>query len=184
MKKILTWFSSIEKSIFGDKVVSNDYFATITIMIAALSGALMGGGDFLREMDLFDGNVNEFATYALLIGLITLNIGESIMVSKTVGAGFGRSFILLAAIPLAAVIGYIVAVIVFIIIMLYIVLIAISVALGGSSSGSGKKKRGVLSDGTEVVQTGSGFLGDTEWTSTDGTRRFSGQEGSSSVTEK
>ncbi len=184
MKKILTWFSSIEHSIFGDKVVSNDYFATISIMVAALSGAFLGGGDFLHEWDIIDSNLNEFATYALLIGLITVNIAESIMASRTVGAGFGRSFILIAAIPLAAAIGYVVAVIVFIIIALYIILIAISVALGGSSSGSGKKKRGILSDGTEVVQTGSGFLGDTEWTSTDGTRRFSGQEGSSTLTEK
>ena len=43
MKKInLNWFNSIEEKIWGEEVVSNPYFATVSIYLAALLGALIG----------------------------------------------------------------------------------------------------------------------------------------------
>ncbi len=181
MKKMLTWFSSIEHSIFGENVESNDYFSTISIMFAALLGAVWGGSGFLYNWDIIDVDIDPIAIYAFGIVLISMNIAESIMAAKTAGAGIGRSLILLVAIPLAAAVGYAVAVIVFVIILLWIILLAFSIALSGGS-GSGKK-RGILSDGTEVEQTGSGLLGERYYRSTDGSRKFEGHAGSNNVTE-
>ncbi len=151
MKKILTWFSSIEQSIFGDKIESNDYFATISIMFAAFTGALLGGGDFLYNWDIINSRLDSTATFSFLVILASMNIAESIMAAKTAGAGIGRSLILLVAIPLAAAVGYAVAVIVFVIILLWIILLAFSIALsgGGSKSGSGGSSWG--SGGDEDV---------------------------------
>ncbi len=181
MKNILTWFNSIEQSIFGDKIESNVYFSTISIMFAALTGAMLGGGDILYSWDIISDKMNPTATYSFLVILASLNIAESIMAAKTVGTGFFRTLLVTVAIPLAAAIGYAVAVIVFIIILLWLILLGFSVALGGGS-GSGKK-RGILSDGTEVEETGSGLLGEKYYKSTDGSRKFQGQSGSDHVTE-
>ena len=50
----ITFFHALEAKIWEDKVEANPYLATLSILIAAVSGALVGGSDTLRNW--FDWN--------------------------------------------------------------------------------------------------------------------------------
>ncbi len=158
MKKI-TWFSSIEEKIWGDKIESNRYLATLSIMTAAVLGAFLGGSSALNDM--FDWSV-EFTVPALAGALCifaSINMAESIWACPTIGITVARTALVTLLIALAAVVGAVVAVVVIVIVCLWLLLMVASVALGGSSGSSGKR-RGTLDDGTEVEESGRGLTGE------------------------
>ncbi len=177
MKKILTWFNNYDRSFFGDKIECNDYFATVSIMISALSGGAVG------LMSITDGDMDSVAVFMAVnaVSFIILNVAESIMTAKDTRTIILRSLLMTLAIALASAVGYFAAMVVVIIVAIWLILLAISLIFsGGSSSG---RRRGTLSDGTEVEETGSGLLGEKYYTSKDGSRRFEGHSGSDSVKE-
>ncbi len=151
MKKILTWFNSIDRMIFGDDLELNEYFSTLSILFAALCGAVWGGSDFL------DASVDGFGACAFIITLAALNVGESIMASSQAGIVIGRSFIVILAVTLATAAGYILSVVALAILALTAALFVLSIALklmfGASLFGSGGSPSGSGSHSTQHVNT-------------------------------
>ncbi len=170
MKLLFTWFKAIDNRIWGEKVDSNDYFATCSIMVAALIGAIYGGGTVLNEW--FDWNTINWAPISVICvivdGLFACNVCESIIVSDSIGSSVGRSMLLMLAMALAAAAGYILAVVVVIIICLILGCIAIYVVGGILSAGSGSSgATHRLDDGTDVKES-RGLLGEKYYKSNDG----------------
>ncbi len=132
IKKSISWFSLIEESIWGGKVESNRYFATISIMFSAVIGAFIGGSGFLEDnFDLsfsFGGNT---LPAVLLFGAVIsiLNIAESVLACKSVGAVFARSGLLLAMVPAAYALGYALSIVVIIIVSLVLAVLVLSFVL-------------------------------------------------------
>ncbi len=178
MKEKITWFYTIEKDWWGDKVQSNPYFATLSLMFAALLGALTGGGNTLNSW--FDWNTEVVLLTSLgVVGLIAVyNVGESILAAQNNKVATLRAIVLLAAMFLAFGVGYLMAVVVLILVALWLGVTFLSAA---SSGGSSKGKKYTLDDGTEVVRE-TGLLGEESFREKYGSRTFE-RTGSDEVRE-
>lgn len=168
MKEKLTWFYAFEKELWGDKVASNPYLATLSLLFCALLGALVGGGNTLHSWFNTDTQVLLLTTLGV-VGLIAVyNVGESILVSQTHGIAAARSTLLLLGCALLFGIGYVMAVVVMILVAAWLILAGVSGALSGSGS---KGKKYTLDDGTEVVRE-TGLMGEESFREKYGSRRF------------
>lgn len=136
MKKInINWFHSIEEKIWGDMMVSNPYFATVCIYVAALSGALLGGGNALS--DIFDWNlkVSLLGTLGFLWILWSLNVAESVFSCSKPLPIVWRSLLILLFIVLAFILGFAASIIIIgiitIVFIIWILITAFTIMLGG-----------------------------------------------------
>lgn len=168
MKKKITWFYTIEKGWWGDKVQSNPYLASLSLMFAALLGALVGGGNTLHSW--FNANTQFMLLTALgTVCIIAIyNVGESIIAAQNGKVATLRAIVLLVGTLLAFGIGYLMAVVVLILVALWLGVTFLSAA---SSGGSSKGKKYTLDDGTEVVRE-TGILGEESFREKYGSRRF------------
>lgn len=149
MKTKITWFWTWEKKIWGDKVNANQYFATLSILFAAMLGACVGGGMVFHEGFGWNTDTNLVAIGALLILLWGYNIAESIVASETAMIALWRSLLIMTCILMAFTIGVIASVVVIILVTIWFVLLLIGSLLSGSGhSSSGNRSRGA-SDGVE-----------------------------------
>lgn len=169
MKKKITWFYTLEKGWWGDKVQSNPYLATISLMFVALLGALTGGGNTLNSW--FDWNTEVVLLTTLgVVGLITVyNVGESILAAQNGKVAMLRAVVLLLGMLLAFGVGYLMAVVVLVIVAIWFVFTFLTGALAGAGSKKGTKY--TLDDGTEVVRE-TGLCGEETFREKYGSRTF------------
>ena len=117
MKNLLSIVWTFDRKIWGDKVNSNPYFATICMLLAALTGALQGGTYILRNILDMNLNMNPVASIGFCAFIFGLNMYESIIASEDSGTAFQRILLMLAMTAGLATIGYVAsAVILFLVI--------------------------------------------------------------------
>lgn len=147
----ITFFHAIELKIWKDNISdANPYLGTISILIVALSGAMIGGSYIFQTWFGLSGNIKLLSEITTIIVLCGLNIGESIIASKTALIAIFRSLLLLVLMAVAFCLGYAAAVVVIAIVTVILFLMAltelIKVAFGSGNnvtvteSGSGVKK--------------------------------------------
>lgn len=137
-KNNINWFHSIEEKIWGDAMVSNPYFATVCIYVAAIAGALLGGGNAFSEMFDWNLRVSLLGTLGFLWTLWTLNVAESVFSCAKPLPIVWRSLLIFLFIVLAFILGVAASLIiigiitiVFIIWLLITLITAFSMMLGG-----------------------------------------------------
>lgn len=166
MKERITWFWDIDKRIWNDKIEANAYLATLSIMFVGLLGALSGGGRVFHEWFDWDTATNNVSMVALLILIWGLNLGESIIASKTALTALWRSLLLLVILLSVFAIGFIASVVVLFLVAAWVVLMVLSGALSGASKSSGGKGA-VLDDGTKLTNQ-KGILGEDNYSDSSG----------------
>lgn len=140
MKDKINWFYAFDKKYDID---SNPYFATISIMLAALFGAMQGAGNTLHEWFDWDLDVNTIVVIGMLLNIYGLNIAESIMASKRASTAISRAVVLFLSLALAWIIGNAVAIFVLLIVALIVGILIIilfgkaglSMVFGGNGGG-------------------------------------------------
>ncbi len=158
MKNKLNLLVSLDERLWGGQVESNKYFATLSMLLAALLGIVLGGGQMIASMFDADMDISMASMVALLIVVVCLNIGESIMVSATPKIAFSRSLLVTAIIVGALVLGFVGSIIVVILIVLYLLLMILLGVLGAKSGSRGFSGSGGSSDDSsgEGIELGSG----------------------------
>lgn len=146
----ITFFHALEAKIWKDEVEANPYLATLSILVVAVSGALVGGSHTLRNWFEWNFYVSMIGTIGACIFLWGYNLAESILASKTALIAILRSLLLLVLMAVAFCLGYAAAVVVITIVTVILFLMAltelIKVAFGSGNnvtvteSGSGVKK--------------------------------------------
>lgn len=160
MKEKITWFWAWEKRIWGDKIETNCYLATLSILFAAVMGACLGGGRIFHEWFGWDSAPNVIAVGYLLILILGMNFCETVVASKPGWVILWRSLLVMTCILAAFAIGVIASVVVIFLVTAWLVLMLIGTLLSGSGGSGSKKKRYTLDDGTEVEKE-SGLFGST-----------------------
>ena len=160
MNKI-TWFYNWEKRLWGDKTEANRYFATISILFAALLGAIFASGELIAEVANVNSETPLVVIFALAAVVYSLNVAESVMATTTAGTAFGRSALLLLCMAVGLVVGVVAAVVVALIIGIFFIVLAIGGMLSGgsksgSTSGSNPGMYGYDENGSQVNLTDEG----------------------------
>lgn len=158
MKKYLYLYNNLEKKLWGDKVRSNIYLASVTILLAGLCGVFGAGGDsvVMVVMGSSDFTLSNYCGgIFMLVMLWGLDVYESIVVSETVGIALKRSLLLLGIMLAAFFLGILLSIVVITIVAFVIGLFIMSVAFSaasGSMSGEGSSS----SSGTSCLPDESG----------------------------
>ncbi len=144
MKEKITWFWAWEKRIWDDKVETNRYMATLSILFAAVMGACLGGGRVFYEWFGWDSVPNIVAQGYLLIVIVGMNLCESVIASRSGKVILWRSLLVAGCILAAFAIGVIASVVVIFLVTVWFVLSLIGSLLSGSGSrrSSGSRSSG------------------------------------------
>ena len=140
MKNKMTWFYTIDKKIWGDRIETNPYLGTLSLMFAALMGAIYGSAEALNSM--FDwGTVgNVVQCISMLVYVWVFNVAESVIASANWKVATLRSLLLLLGFVLMYVIGVVMALVVIGIIILWLALLVITGVLKASIAPGGMIK--------------------------------------------
>lgn len=142
IKDKITFFYYWEEKMWDEKVDANKYFATLSILMAAITGALTGGGSALKGIFGADTEISTTASIGLCILMWGLNMAESIVASTDVWTAVKRSLLMLVCIAGAYFAGFLLAVVVIIIVAIVIAIFIGITILGvvfGDSSSKGKQ---------------------------------------------
>ena len=82
VQNVLSFFQRIENSIWGEQIVSNKYFASLSIILVALIGALVTGGKILNSNPDLDIEVSLYSAITTVLVIAVLNIYESIIAAE------------------------------------------------------------------------------------------------------
>lgn len=138
MNEKMTWFWNWEKKIWGDRVETNRYFATLCIMFAAIIGACVGGGNIFHAWFNWKTDVNLVTMGFFLIMIWGCNLCESIIASQTALTALWRSLLILVCLAGAFAAGVVTSVVVIVLVIAWLALLALSIfASGGRSRSSG-----------------------------------------------
>lgn len=160
MKEAIAWFYTIDKKLWGDKIETNPYFATLSILFVALVGACSGAGRIFYEWFDWDVATNNVAMAYLFILIWGMNLCESIVASESTWIGLWRPLLMLLIFALVFAFGFIASVVVIFLVTAWVVLMLAGALLSGSGGGNSKKKRYSLNDGTEVEEESDGVYRD------------------------
>lgn len=105
IKDMSTWFYAMEKKEDSD-TAANRYFATLSIMFAAIAGAVIGAGGLLHSWFDWNTELDKTAVYGVLIVVCGVNLTESVLATKTAGKAAMRSFLLVFFMTAAYWLGY------------------------------------------------------------------------------
>lgn len=156
LKDKLNWFAVIDEALWGDTLEVNRYLTSISIMVAAIGGALLGVDS------VFGSEIgrNPVAAVGALILMWGICVAETVMCSRSIKTTILRSLMLLVAFPLVFGFGILASIIVMIVIAIWLILLFASGFLraglssgSGSSSGSGHSSD---NDDSEVLDFGMG----------------------------
>lgn len=146
MKKIFAWFKKltqtykeVESRKFGDKVHAYPNFATVTIVLAMITGVAYAICTIVEE-DM----VTTLSFIPFLLYIMVLQMTESVMVSDTTKTALRRFSLLLGFTLAAFTIGTVTSVVLAAILMILVVLLAIYFIIkvaSGSLSASGSSYR-------------------------------------------
>lgn len=175
----LMWFNALEKKFWGDKIESNPYFATVSIMLSLVYGLVLFVAGMISDSTPESSNIILMAapTLTLLCGTL---VCESIISAHSPSVALLRSLMLLVLVPVAFALGMLLGFVMMCIIALWLLFTIFSIAT--SSSGSSGKKKYILDDGTEVTEH-KGLLGERTLRSDDG-REFEHIPGSSDLVQE
>lgn len=146
IKDKITFFYYWEEKMWDEKVNANKYFATLSILMAAIIGALTGGGSALKGMFGFDTEISTTASIGLCILMWGLNMAESIVASTDVWTTVKRSLLMLVCIAGAYFAGFLLAVVVIILVAIVIAIFVGITVLGVVFGDSSSKKQEYLVD--------------------------------------
>lgn len=166
LKDKLTLLYRMDKRLWGEKIESNPYFASLSALFLAIYG-----GIFAIQSIADSSTLNELSLAGIISpiwGIWVFNIGESIFSTTDIKTPVLRSLLLLLIFPLSFILGVIVVVVVLLIVIIWLAWTIFSAVLGGSSS---SKKTYKLDDGTEVERN-SDLFGSNTYTEKGGTRTF------------
>lgn len=155
----ITWMYDFDKSAWGDKINPNRYFATLSLILTALSGALCGGGNTLDSWFGWSISMNMAAMGGALILVWGLNVAESIMATDRISVAVLRPFVILLFMAISFAVSYLLAIIVLVIIAIWVILTLVSGAVSGAlSSKGGWSSSGSSGDNSngEEIELGSG----------------------------
>ena len=156
MKEKITWFWAWEKRIWDDKIETNRYLATLSILFAAIMGAGLGGGRVFHELFCWDSAPNVVALGYLLILILGMNFCETVVASKPGWVILWRSLLVMVCILTAFAIGVIASVVVIFLVAAWLVLMLIGSLLSGLGRSSGRRSNGSSSDDGSSIELPSG----------------------------
>jgi hypothetical protein len=161
MKKIFsiytfTFFRLIEEKIWGNRINSNVCFASISILIATLAGALNTGSYIINDWFYTDLECSWYMTIMTLLFIMLFNIMESIFAAEDAKVATLRSLLVVGSMLLGTAVGAITSVVVAIILAIAATIFFFSLlfrALTGSLRG---EKAQLESNDLIEFMTGSG----------------------------
>lgn len=171
MRNKLTWFYTLDKKIWGNSIDSNPYLGTLSLMFAALMGAIFGGAEALNGLFEWCTVGNLVQCVSMLVYIWGLNVAESVVASANWKVATLRTLLLLFGLVLMFVIGVVMALLVIGVVIIWLALVVGSSALKVALTPSGNGKKYKLEDGTEVEKE-VGLLGDVSYKEKSGSRRF------------
>lgn len=142
IKKIVTFFHSIEKNIWGEDINANPCFATISILFATLIAAITTGGNIINSWFDTDLQCSWYITMTILLFIMVLNVLESILAAENAKVATLRSLLVIGCMLGGALVGAITSVVIAIILAIAAVVLGLyllSGALSGAASGGSKK---------------------------------------------
>lgn len=159
--KFLSYILFIDK-IWGEKVSANNWLLPLSVLAAALTGVVFGGGMIFQSVS----NTTLIGVGGSLIMIWGYNLAESIIASSTPLVAFGRSALTLVTIVAVFVLSCVASVVVLVVIALLLVaFIMLFFASKGLFGGGGKTF--TLDNGDEVTKN-DGLFGDDRYYSTTG----------------
>ena len=167
----LAFFYILDKRIWKENLCTNRAFATLSLLMVAVLGAILSGGEILNSWFGWDTEVEAFPILALCIIIYGYNVGESILALGRPLTVLGRSLLFLLAGVVAVGLGMLLSAIVIVVCALVVGLLLLALVFtllaGGSGSSGGGKRKWRLDDGTEVEES-SGLLGEKYYRGNDG----------------
>ncbi len=145
----MTWMYALDKSMWGEGIEPNRYFATLSLMLTALSGALCGGGNTLDSWFDMGTVMNMVSILGTLILVWGLNVAESIMAAEKISVAVLRPLVMLLFMAICFAASYLLAVIVIVIIMIWLIITLLSGAISGALSSKGSSSSSWSSGGQD-----------------------------------
>lgn len=141
--KIVTFFHSIEKNIWGEDINANPCFATISILVATLIAAITTGGNIINSWFDTDLQCSWYITMTILLFIMVLNVLESILAAENAKVATLRSLLVIACMLGGALVGALTSVVIAIILAIAAVVLFLYLLSGAVSGGlSGGSKKG------------------------------------------
>jgi hypothetical protein len=140
--KIVTFFHSIEKNIWGEDINANPCFATISILLATLVAAITTGGNIINSWFDTDLQCSWYITMTILLFIMVLNVLESILAAENAKVATLRCLLVIGCMIGGALVGALTSVVVAIILAIAAVVLFLYLLLGalsGAASGGSKK---------------------------------------------
>ena len=141
--KIVTFFHSIEKNIWGEDINANPCFATISILLATLVAAITTGGNIINSWFDTDLQCSWYITMTILLFIMVLNVLESVLAAENAKVATLRSLLVIACMLGGALVGALTSVVIAIILAIAAVVLFLYLLSGAVSGGlSGGSKKG------------------------------------------
>ena len=141
--KIVTFFHSIEKNIWGEDINANPCFATISILVATLAAGITTGGNIINSWFDTDLQCSWYITMTILLFIVVLNVLESILAAENAKVATLRSLLVIACMLGGALVGALTSVVIAIILAIAAVVLFLYLLSGAVSGGlSGGSKKG------------------------------------------
>lgn len=167
MKELISWFWAWEKSIWKEKIEANRYFATLSVLFAALVGACVGGGNTLHSWFDWELQSSALVVSGLLLYVWSLNLAESIMAAEGIAVAVLRALLVTVCLAVAYGIGYLGSIVILGLIAIYVIFTLFSVAVTMALQSPSSAKVIVLEDGTRLKKR-TGLFGETYYSGSDG----------------
>jgi hypothetical protein len=164
-----TWFYSLDKKFWKNRIETNPYLATTSLIFTACVGAAAMLSALCTDTFHWKPLGNNVIVVGIVVFIWALNVAESIIASASWKVATLRILILTIAFPLMLAVGVVLSLLVLIFIMVYVAI--------GSVFASGKGKKYTLSDGT-VIKEEKGMLGETSYREDGGYRTYEKAQGS------
>ena len=141
--KIVTFFHSVEKNIWGEDINANPCFATISILVATLAAGITTGGNIINSWFDTDLQCSWYITMTILLFIMVLNVLESILAAENAKVATLRSLLVIACMLGGALVGALTSVVIAIILAIAAVVLFLYLLSGAVSGGlSGGSKKG------------------------------------------
>ena len=141
--KIVTFFHSVEKNIWGEDINANPCFATISILVATLAAGITTGGNIINSWFDTDLQCSWYITMTILLFIVVLNVLESILAAENAKVATLRSLLVIACMLGGALVGALTSVVIAIILAIAAVVLFLYLLSGAVSGGlSGGSKKG------------------------------------------
>ncbi len=170
MKESMTWFWTWEKSIWKEKIGANRYFATLSVLFAALVGACVGGGNTLHNWFDWELQSSALAVSGLLLYVWSLNLAESILAAEGAAVAVLRALLVTVCLAAAYGIGYLGSIVILVLIAIWVSITVLGAVFSVLSSiGESPKNANefILEDGTRVKKR-TGLFGEASYSGSDG----------------